>query len=925
MKTPFYLFVILLISIAISANSQSVYLGTTTTGGLRNSGTIFRTNENGNYDVLFEFNNEGGRPRYSVLCQASNGKLYGTTLYGGAYSHGVLFEFDPSNSTYTEKVDFGGSYGEDPYDGLVAASNGKLYGVTDEGGASDKGTLYEYDPATNTLTTKAEFNSINANSPYRAPIHVNGKLYGVTYTGGTHGFGTLYEYDITGNTLTLKHSFDGSSTGSYPDCRLADGLNGKLYGTASNAGPEGAGVLFEYDIANGTVSSIHNFDGTYGSTPAGALVRATYDGKIYGTTRFGGTNEAGVLFSYDTQGQTISVVRHLNDATDGNQPEGGVIIAGSGKQEFVCGLTTEGGPYDRGTLFAYYPFPQAFTVLEAFSSSTSGANASCLPFKASDGNVYGLTTQGGTNNQGVLYKWDVSANFYVKLFDFRGAPYGINPVGGLLKTTNGKYYGTCANGGPEGMGTIYEFDPSNDEVNLVHTFNIQNGSNPNSGLMQASNGIIYGTTRSGGTSYVGTFFEFDPALSNFATIKHFTIADGYSPYSPPVQASNGKLYGIMGEGGTNSGGAIYEYYPATNTYTKKIDFTNATGLRSYPSMTQGPGNTLLGLASSAGANSKGTLFEYNYSTNTLTKKIDFDGANNGRLPIGGLLPIDDGLYYGVTSLGGSNDNGVIYEYNAYTATLTKKIDFDALDARYVDGGLLAASDGKFYGVSNSGGTNATGSIFVYDSVANTVDKLHDFEMETGQQPAYVTLFEICGTPTFTVQPSNTTTQEGNDTVFVVQLSTANLKFKWQENTGSGWNDLSESPTYKGTRNDTLRIVSPGLALNGAQYRAIATSNCAGTFISDPGALSVTALPTEIALLEQKQFLLFPNPTSHRIMLKGENETIELIDIQDITGRTILRAVGPLPEIDLSAQEAGTYLLQIHRTDKSRETHRIMKY
>ena len=129
-------------------------------GGTDSRGVLFEYNPSTNgYTKKFDFDGTArGAIPYESLLEASNGKLYGMTCYGGSSGYGVLFEYDPASNTYTKKLDFDGTNnGRYPNGGLMQASNGKLYGMASSGGVNDYGVLFEYDPSTNAYTKKARF------------------------------------------------------------------------------------------------------------------------------------------------------------------------------------------------------------------------------------------------------------------------------------------------------------------------------------------------------------------------------------------------------------------------------------------------------------------------------------------------------------------------------------------------------------------------------------------------------------------------------------------------------------------------------------------------------------------------------------------------------------------------------------------------
>src|SRR5260221_385810 len=144
-----------------SIQAQTLY-GTTSGGGNDEVGTINKlmpaTN---NLTIPKSFESMATHPFYTNFIQASDGKLYSMTAYGGNSDNGVIISFDPSSSTYTKMKDFDDTNGGHPYGSLIQTSDGKLYGMTANGGSSGYGVIFYFDPATSTYTKLKDFNDTN--------------------------------------------------------------------------------------------------------------------------------------------------------------------------------------------------------------------------------------------------------------------------------------------------------------------------------------------------------------------------------------------------------------------------------------------------------------------------------------------------------------------------------------------------------------------------------------------------------------------------------------------------------------------------------------------------------------------------------------------------------------------------------------------
>jgi len=303
---------------SLTKTSNGKLYGMTYLGGTNNSGTLFEYDPAmENYAVKVNFSSTNGSSPFGSVIQASNGKFYGMTSKGGS-GNGVLFEYDPTTESYAVKVTLNGANGKEPHGGLVQASNGKLYGMTylSSDANSNRGLLFEYDPATSVYTVKIEFNDGNGSRPYGDLVETNDKLYGMTREGGANGAGTLFEFDPATAVLTKKIDFGGAN-GRNPMGTLCMASNGKFYGLASG-GNGGSGLIFEYDPTTNTYATKADFDFDNGSNPMGTLMQSS-DGKLYGLSSYGGSPELGTMFSFDMTTNAITKLVTF-DGTNGSTP-----------------------------------------------------------------------------------------------------------------------------------------------------------------------------------------------------------------------------------------------------------------------------------------------------------------------------------------------------------------------------------------------------------------------------------------------------------------------------------------------------------------------------------------------------------------------------------------------------------------------------
>jgi uncharacterized repeat protein (TIGR03803 family) len=322
-------------------------------------GTIFAITPGGTLTTLHSFISTDGDLPYGVLAQGTNGQFYGTTYSGGAEGDGTVFSVTASGALKTLH-NFVGMDGASPYAGLVQGTNGDFYGTALEGGANSNascadfscGTVFKITPG-GTLTTLYNFctlsNCTDGDNPYAGLVQAtNGQFYGTTLGGGAHGDGTVFSITASGTLKTLHNFAGGSTDGAYPYAALVQGTNGDLYGTtylggANVCGGLGCGTVFSI-TPNGKLTTLYNFCSQSGCTdgelPYAGLIQGT-DGNFYGTTAYGG---AGGLAGYGTVFQitpsgTLTTL-HTFMVTDGANPDGGLIQATNGT---FYGITPAGG------------------------------------------------------------------------------------------------------------------------------------------------------------------------------------------------------------------------------------------------------------------------------------------------------------------------------------------------------------------------------------------------------------------------------------------------------------------------------------------------------------------------------------------------------------------------------------------------------
>jgi uncharacterized repeat protein (TIGR03803 family) len=337
--------------------------GTTSGGGTRGGGTVFKLTTYGAETLLYSFaGGEDGAVPYSSLIEDRDHNLYGTTSEGGSGSDcsalcGTVFKLAPDG---TESVLYNFQLGGDGYGpnaGVIAGKGGVLYGTT-VGGGHGEGTVFKLTPD-GTETTLYAFNFQHDGALPDADLLADGggNFYSTTTKGqGANHRGTVFKLAADG-TETILHAFGGrrNDDGAYPYAPLIADGSGNLYGTTLKGGALDCdcGIVFRLAPDN-SETVLHIFAGNKGGDgayPYGGVV-ADASGNLYGTTWGGGGDcDCGTIFRIAPDG-TETVLHAFADGGDGAYPMGGLAIDNKGN---LYGTTFLGGASDLGTVFKFSP------------------------------------------------------------------------------------------------------------------------------------------------------------------------------------------------------------------------------------------------------------------------------------------------------------------------------------------------------------------------------------------------------------------------------------------------------------------------------------------------------------------------------------------------------------------------------------------
>ena len=397
--------------------------------------------------------------------------------------------------TVTALYSFGSQNGSAlPQDvALAQGRDGELYG-TSEGGVISYGSIFKVSTS-RVFTELFDFNNSNFSQEGCCPgqgltLASDGNFYGVADGAGTGQVGVFFSITPNG-TLTAIHDFTGGSDGATPFARPTEASDGNLYGTTEGDGT--GSTVYVYTPSSGAFSTIYQFSGLVSTAP---FIQGT-DGSLYGTTSNGGWAHCGSVFKMSTAGVLLQ------------------------SAPFLC------------------------------AAGGAGPNAGPL-LQASDGNFYGVTESGGLRNGGTIFK--MTPDFQISiLYTFMGKSAGtkdgFTPTAGLIQATDGNLYGTTAEGGSNGMGTLFQISTSG-TYKLLYNFNGAAGKAPQGTLMQHTNGMLYGTAQQGGASKLGAVYQVNLGLGPF-----IAFVNRIGKIGQTVQ--------ILGQGLTGTTSITFNGVPAT--------------------------------------------------------------------------------------------------------------------------------------------------------------------------------------------------------------------------------------------------------------------------------------------------------------------------------------------------------------------------
>ena len=408
--------------------------------------------------------------------------------------------------------------------------------------------------------------------------------------------------------------------------------------------------------------AIHHFDATLGASPIAPLLQNPGDGFLYGTTSAGGANSVGTVFKMDTNGNNFAVLHEFN-STDGALPASGLILASNG---LLYGTTAAGGTAGKGTIFKIDTAGNNFATIRNLDGDADGEEPRGRLVQAADTNLYGVTHSGGANNSGTLFRIDQNGTTFTVLHAFGASPdEGTRPGAGLIQASDALLYGTTEFAAAQaGDGTVFVASLDGSKFSTLHTFagSPDDGRMPRAELLEASDGLLYGTTEFGGAQDLGIAFTLRRDGTGLQVLHDFGTLEGIRPRAPLVE-QEALLWGTAYGAAANNGGTLFHMTRTGGLFAVVHDFAAATGEHPHAAVLVGSDGALYGTTEVGGEHAVGVVYRFKNPTLSSISPSSGPAAAGTPVTIAGAL-FQDGAS---VTIGGEAPTGITIAPTEITA------------------------------------------------------------------------------------------------------------------------------------------------------------------------------------------------------------------------------------------------------------------
>jgi uncharacterized repeat protein (TIGR03803 family) len=382
---------------------------------------------------------------------------------------------------------------------------------------------------------------------------------------------------------------------------------------------------------------------------------------------------AGQMACTESRGNEQILKTFYFSTNEGFNPSGGLVQYVDGT---LYGVTRSGGPAYVGAVFKLNPDGTGFNLVHGFGSTTNDVKNPIGPLAVgAAGTLYGVSSGGGANGVGAVFKLTGDGNDYKVLYSFDLVPDFTTPQpqAPLVQGVDGVLYGTTRFGGAKGGGTVYRLNPDGTGFDVLHNFGgygTNDGNRPQAPLIIGADGALYGTTYFGGTNRLsvntGSVFKLHSDGTGFELLHSFpeNANDGSRPQGALIQGSDGVLYGTTSQGGAADGGTVFRLNPNGTGYLVLHSFdVHTANLVAQAALVLGTNGTLYGITTLGGYGS-GSVFQLRPDgTGYALLHVFGSFTGDGTGPQVPLLLANDGALYGTTSgggVGGISANGTVF-------------------------------------------------------------------------------------------------------------------------------------------------------------------------------------------------------------------------------------------------------------------------
>ena len=356
-------------------------------------------------------------------------------------------------------------------------------------------------PVNSAIYSFGEIGSNDGTVPKGSLTYDGMTLFGRTTTTVLKDRGVIFAIDPDGTGYSILHRFAGApDDGANPRHDAMTLINGVLYGTALRGGAHRGGVIFSIGTDGTNYTILHDFRFASGDQSHSCFVE--YNGMLYDMTAKGGAHGAGVMFQIAPDGSGYHHNYSFREI-GGSQPHGALALSGG----VFYGMTRKGGKHDFGVIFSIDPDGKHYHRLHDFKGGKyDGATTDHGYVTISGSTMYGMTTMGGVANDGVVFSMNLDGTNFTILHTFGKKTHdGRNPYGSLM-LNGADLYGTTANGGDFGKGTVFHITTDGATYQVLHSFSGKPDGEKPIDNVTLINGMLYGMTTKGGANKLGTIF-----------------------------------------------------------------------------------------------------------------------------------------------------------------------------------------------------------------------------------------------------------------------------------------------------------------------------------------------------------------------------------------------------------------------------------